>query len=403
MLNVTTLTITQVTTYIKSILEGDKNLERVMLIGEISNLRVNSSGHVYFTLKDKNCAIKAVMFKKYASYLSFAPSDGMLVTVGGSISVYDKDGSYEVMCTDMLKSGSGEISQSLDDIKRQLANEGLFDTEHKKNIPAFPKKIAVLTARGGAAFQDIISVVGRRYPLAELLLYPVPVQGAEAEGKLIAALKDINRACEADVAIIARGGGSAEDLDVFNSVLLAHAIYDSSVPIISAVGHEIDYTICDMVADRRAATPSAAAELAVPDFREIVAALGSYETRITRSLDMCTASYKSRLGYLTGRLMSVSPSARLLHNKNKLKSCTDRISKAIDYTLYRNNDRLIRLSGKLDALSPLKTLSRGYAVVYKHDHAVNSITQISLGDNITVRMHDGSITATAVSGSEDKI
>lgn len=391
------LTVTQVNTYIKSVLEGDRRLSRVMLRGEISNFKSQfSSGHFYFTLKDSESSIRAVMFKKHSSAVQFTPENGMSVVVSGDISVYEKEGQYQIYCTDIMPDGIGSLALAFEQLKQRLSEEGLFNPEHKKAIPQFPKRIAVITSKTGAAIQDIISVLSRRYPVVEVILCPVTVQGAEAPASIVNALGAVNLLNDIDVIILARGGGSYEDLFCFNDEAVARAIYDSKVPVISAIGHETDFTIADFVADLRAPTPSAASELAVPE----LTALQSRLNLLGRQLDVSCAEQLSkasdRMNLVADNLYAVSPLKKLKSRYELMQNTTVRLNFAMVNKLSEKQSQWLYYTSLLDALSPLKVLQRGYAVAYKHDRVIKSLREVHTGDQVTIRTADGKFDATVL-------
>ncbi len=391
------LTVTQVNIYIKSILEGDRNLSRVMVRGEISNFKNHyPSGHFYFTLKDSQSSIRAVMFKTHASAVPFMPENGMSVVVGGEISVYEREGQYQVYCTDMLPEGIGSLALAFEQLKSRLGAEGLFADEHKKALPLLPRRIAVITSKTGAAVQDILSILSRRYPIAEVLLCPVTVQGADAPRSVISALHRVNGLAEIDVIILARGGGSYEDLFCFNDEGIARAIYESTIPVISAIGHETDYTIADFVADLRAPTPSAAAELAVPELAELQNRLLAYHRQLQASCIKQLHQSSERLNVLSAALTAASPVARLKQHQKALRQSTERLNTAMQKRMTAYESRASAYVGLLDALSPLKVLQRGYAVAYKDKSVIKSATAVQTGEKITIRLQDGSFEAKVI-------
>ena len=389
-----TLTVRQLNLYVRSLIEGDSRLSCVLVSGELSNFKNHyGSGHFYFTLKDNDAAIKCVMFRSFASKIKFSPEDGMKVTLKGRVSLYEKDGTYQLYAEEMIPDGVGDIALAFEQIKEKLQNEGLFDTENKRKLPLFPKKIAVVTSETGAAVRDIINILSRRWPVSEIIMCPVAVQGELAVPSMCETLDRIYSLSLADVIIIGRGGGSIEDLWAFNSEILARKIYESPVPVISAVGHETDFTICDFVADLRAPTPSAAAELAVPDMGEVMAKIGQYESSIKSNL---ANSYNISLARFSGIINSY-------YFKNPIDALTERKSQSVDKLSERLKD-LINLknqeaesvfyasAAKLDGLSPLKVLTRGYAAVTDNDGlTVSSTKNLGEGDFLNLRLTDGKI------------
>ena len=383
------ITVTQINRYIGSILKNDRNIQGIMVRGEISNyVKHFRSGHVYFTLKDSESAIKAVMFASAASRLKFAPEDGMAVIVSGSIGVYERDGAYQLYVNDIIPEGAGAQGAALEQLKRKLQKEGIFDTAHKRPIPAMPKKIGAVTSLSGAAVRDIINVLSRRYPLGEVYAVNALVQG---EGAPESVCRGILRAEAAgcDVIIVGRGGGSSEDLSAFNTEKLAYAIYNCKVPVISAVGHETDFTIADLAADLRAPTPSAAAELAAPDISLLYEKIGILERRYEKAALAVLDRSTDRFVALNARLAAQSPENRLKLTGEKLSA----LDKRRDAAFLRYMDRLERQLGekaaRLDSLSPLKVLSRGYSLVYKEDSLLSSSESLSKGDKVKITFGSG--------------
>ena len=383
------ITVTQINRYIGSILKNDRNIQGIMVRGEISNyVKHFRSGHVYFTLKDSDSAIKAVMFASAASRLKFAPEDGMAVIVSGSIGVYERDGAYQLYVNDIIPEGEGAQGAALEQLKRKLQKEGIFDTAHKRPIPAMPKKIGAVTSLSGAAVRDIINVLSRRYPIGEVYAVNALVQG---EGAPESVCRGILRAEAAgcDVIIVGRGGGSSEDLSAFNTEKVAYAIYNCKVPVISAVGHETDFTIADLAADLRAPTPSAAAELAAPDISLLYEKIGILERRYEKAALAVLDRSTDRFIALNARLAAQSPENRLKLTGEKLSV----LDKRRDAAFLRYMDRLERQleekAARLDSLSPLKVLSRGYSLVYKEDSLLSSSESLSKGDKVKITFGSG--------------
>lgn len=391
------ITVSQLNTYVRSLLEGNENLNNVFVTGEISNFSPNArSGHIYMTLKDGNSSVKAVIFSNNASKLKFHLENGMSVIARGRVSLYERDGAYQLYIDDIQPEGIGSLAIAFEQLKNRLSKEGLFDANRKKSIPPFPQKIGVISSPTGAAVQDVINVLSRRFPLAEIIFAGVPVQG-ERTGDIIAhAVSDFNYLKCADVIIIARGGGSAEDLWEFNSETLARAIYNSDIPVISGVGHETDFTICDFAADLRAPTPSAAAELAVPDINELISYLSMLSSKMKKAID-------SKLFFEEMRIDHLSESGYLRKPIDFLDDCEKRVDdlrKSLDTAvraIYENkyNSTFVLLS-KLDALSPLKILSRGYSVIKLSDSVVSSVNQLKVNDSIELIFADGKAVATVI-------
>ena len=385
------ITVKQINLYIKSLLEGDSRLAFVRIRGEISNFKHHfASGHLYFTLKDKDAAIKCIMFKGSASRLKFIPGDSMQVVCTGRVSVYDKDGTYQLYVDDIVLDGQGELAEALEKIKAKLENEGLFDSSRKRKIPAFPKKIAVITSETGAAIKDILSVLERRFPLCDVRIIPALVQGIDAPKSLCDSLDLAYKNSDADLIIIGRGGGSLEDLWCFNDETLARKIAQSPIPVISAVGHETDFTICDFVADLRAPTPSAAAELAVPDKNELLNKILYLKRKLENRLD-ADLNYKIALTEKIQNQQFLRNPINFFIDRplNENSLLIDRMRNKIKLTLSENEKEFARITAKLDALSPLKLLSRGYSVATKEGKAVKSVEDITPNDKISLRLSDG--------------
>ncbi len=396
------LTVRQLNLYVKSLIEGDVRLNDVTVIGEISNFKNHyASGHLYFTLKDKDASIRCVMFKGFAQYIKFQVSDGLQVVLRGKVSLYEKDGQYQFYAQEMHEFGKGDIALEFEQIKEKLSKEGLFDIASKRPIPKFPKRIAVITSDTGAAVQDIINILSRRWPLAEILLCPVAVQGENAVGDMIKTLDKVYALNNCDTIIIGRGGGSIEDLWAFNSELLARKIYESPIPVISAVGHETDFTICDFVADLRAPTPSAAAELAVPDINEI-------SIKITNLKASLKAHILSKLNINKFKLESLSkcnyfknPFNAIIGTKEEtVDNLSDKLLLRFNDIFNRTKTRLTADISKLDALSPLKVLSRGFSVAEHNGKVLSSVNKVEVGDSISLKLTDGSLNCTVNSKGE---
>ena len=392
----TILTVSQINTYVKSIIEQDFNLENIYVSGEISNFTNHyKSGHLYFTLKDESSTIKAVMFRNAASRLKFSPENGMKVLIRCSVSVYERDGIYQLYCDDMIPDGLGELTLAFEQLKAKLDDMGLFRQEHKLPIPETPTRIGVITSPTGAAIQDILTVLERRYPLAQVIFEGVQVQGDSAAGQISAAIDKFNRLNAADVLIIGRGGGSIEDLWAFNEELVAMAIYNSKIPIISAVGHETDFTIADFVSDLRAPTPSAAAELCVPDYREILFTVDKLLDTLEDSIAHTVDGYQLKLMAYGGVIEQHSPRNTVLLYSQLLTACEEKISLTIKNKLDFYNNAISHYASKLEAISPLKVLSRGYGIVEDDNNIpIKSCANIENGDRIRIKLLDGEIRAT---------
>lgn len=388
------LTITQINEYLKNKMDDDGLLSQVAVAGEVSNYKLYPSGHHYFTLKDENAALKCVMFKGNAFRLRFRPENGMKVIALGKISVYPRDGAFQLYCTAMMVDGVGDLHAAFEQLKAKLAAQGLFDPGHKKPIPAYPQTIGIVTSPAGAAVHDMLRILRARYPLVKVRLIPVRVQGAEAPGEIAAAIRYANAHNLADLLIVGRGGGSIEDLWAFNEEVVAHAIYDSQIPIISAVGHEPDVTISDFVADLRAATPSNAAELAVPDMQALYQNLDAMQASMLSSLSRQLKLSRQRLSMLANSKVLQSPEAYLSVRQQSLALLRNRLIAAQSQNIGFNRQRFVGLVSKLDAMSPMKVLLRGYAITAdKEGNLLRSIRQVQPGNEIQVNLSDGTLTA----------
>lgn len=387
------LTVRQLNLYVRSLIEGDARLSNVLVSGELSNFKNHyASGHLYFTLKDREASIRCVMFRSFAERIKFKPLDGLKVVLRGRVSIYEKDGQYQFYAEEMLPEGVGDIALGFEQVKAKLETEGLFDQSTKRPLPKFPKRIAVVTSDTGAAVKDIMNILSRRWSLAEIVLCSVAVQGEQAVPEMLSALDRLYSLSGIDVIIIGRGGGSAEDLWAFNSEQLARKIYESPVPVISAVGHETDFTICDFVADLRAPTPSAAAELAVPDINEISSKLNRYENSLKSFLENKYQFSFARLEALLNAFCMKNPTDFIVGKSyERLDRLTDKLSQAANRTLDSADRSFVSLTARLDALSPLKVLSRGYAAVSKDNGTVSSVTQAQKGDILDVSLTDGTL------------
>ena len=386
-----TLSVTALNLYIRDLLDSQRTLANVGVRGELSNYKIYPSGHHYFTLKDSESSLKCVMFKSSASKLRFRPENGMGVTVWGRVTVYPRDGAYQLYATQIMPEGTGDLQIAFEQLKAKLEGEGLFAPEHKKPLPRFPGRIAIITSSAGAAVHDMIRILGKRWPLAKVLLLPVRVQGAEAPPEIAGAIRYANEFDVADLIITGRGGGSIEDLWAFNDERVARAIYASRLPVISAVGHEPDVTISDYVADRRASTPSNAAEIAVPDCREIEELLSAYELRASQGMRKQLNNLRERLDSCASRRVLLDPMTLVDNRRMELDRSRERLAAAEEKILAGKRQRFVAATAKLDAMSPLKVLTRGYAIT--HDEKGNSIRsaeQLHSGDKITLRLSDGS-------------
>ena len=396
-------TVSQINQYIKSLLDGDRVLGGVMIRGELSNYKVYPSGHHYFSLKDGEGAIRCVMFRREASALRFRPQNGMQVVAFGRVTVFPRDGQYQLYCSQLSPEGVGELHLAFEACKEKLYREGLFDPAHKKPIPRYPARIALITSAAGAAVRDMLRILKARWPMSEIFVLPVRVQGAEAPAEIAAALGWANRYRVADLIITGRGGGSMEDLWCFNDEGVARAIYASEIPVISAVGHEPDVTIADFVADLRAATPSNAAELAVPDQSEVSGGLMQLQRRMQRAMVRQLERAGSRLEQLARRRVLTDPMAPIQDRRLLLDYQRERLSGALRRRLSGERERLAALAAGLDAMSPLKVLGRGYAVARKADGTVvRSAGQVAPGDGLSLRVAEGTIFCRVAEGERSQ-
>lgn len=384
------ITVSQLNFYIKSLLDESPALREIYITGEISNLTDHyRSGHIYLSLKDDKALVRAVMFAGNARHLRFKPEEGMKVIARGRVSVYEATGQYQLYIEDMQPDGIGALNLAYEQLKKKLSAEGLFSDDIKKPIPAYPKRIGVITSPTGAAVQDILNILGRRYPIAEVVFCPVLVQGENAPAQLIDAVERFNKANAADVIIVGRGGGSIEDLWAFNDEKLARTIAKSDIPIISAVGHETDFTICDFVADLRAPTPSAAAELATPNMTELLSYFKSVKDSLPAIMQRRIDFEKQELDNLASSKVLLSPDEFINIRKNELDMLSADMIKAFKVILSENQREFSALSAKLDALSPLSVLSRGYSIVQNKNKVIKSAKELNIGQNITVKLSDG--------------
>ncbi len=375
--------------YVKNILDSNENLNNILISGEISNYKPHYSGHLYMTVKDENASVKAVMFKGNVLKLRFTPENGMKVLILGTISLFPRDGSYQLYINSMQPDGLGALSVAFEQLKKRLSQEGLFSPEYKKKIPEFPRKIGVVTSETGAAIQDIFNVLKRRYPVAEVVVRPAQVQGEGAASDIAKAINEFNEINGADVLIVGRGGGSIEDLWAFNEEIVARAVFNSKIPIISAVGHETDYTICDFTADLRAPTPSAAAELATPDIRELQGQLLGFKQQML-------SLTRSRLDYERNRLSVIEksgalkdPVQKLNENRENLVYLSEKLNSFAADKVNKEKLKFSALAGKLDALSPLGVISRGYALASIDGKIIKSVKDTDKNDIIDVKLSDG--------------
>lgn len=428
------LTVTALTKYINYKFEHDKHLVNVLLEGEISNFKRHSRGHFYFTLKDDNAQISAIMFQTQASKITFEPTDGMKVYVKGRVSVYEQAGSYQIYVTQMRQDGLGDLHIKFERLKKELYELGLFDEARKREIPRFPKAIGVITSPTGAAVHDIINTISRRFPLTKIIVYPALVQGEEAKDSIVKQIKKANDDKLVDVIICGRGGGSLEDLWAFNEKIVAYAIYESKIPIISAVGHEVDFTIADFVADKRAATPTAAAELATPlvenvkadilqtrrmlskimdsyfqaldkrlgnldvsldrvkpDFDRLTVAIDNYKLRMLQSVRMLLANKIISYKGIVNQLKANHPKKIIEHRIEGLLALNKQLNSAIDTNLERVRNQLLLKNQQLEMMSPLKIMDRGYSISYHNNKLLKSVENVKTSDIIMIKLHDGSV------------
>lgn len=389
------LSISQINEYIRTLMDADVLLAGVAVKGEISNYKMYPSGHHYFTLKDEGAALKCVMFKGNAMRLRFRPENGMKVIAMGKISVYPRDGAYQLYCTNMAMDGVGDLYAAFEQLKKKLAAQGLFDPSHKKQIPKYPGTIGIITSSAGAAVHDMLRILRKRYPLTKVRLLPVRVQGTEAPAEIAAAIDYANYHDLADLLIVGRGGGSIEDLWAFNDEGVAHAIFRSRIPVISAVGHEPDVTISDFVADLRAATPSNAAELAVPDQDALRQNLDSVSSVLANLMQRQLKNARKQLTILSQSPSLQSPDQYLLQKRKNLDLLNGRMQAAQNSSIHVHKQRFIAATAKLDAMSPLKVLTRGYAMAQTDDgNLLRSVNQVRLGSNVSLQLSDGTLEAT---------
>ena len=395
-------TVSELNQFIKDLLDNVPPLTDLLLRGEISNYKVYPSGHHYFTLKDSQCAVKCVLFKGSAMKLRFRPENGMQVIASGRISVYPRDGAYQLYCTGLSPDGVGDLSVAYEQLKEKLRLEGLFDEAHKKPLSLYPQRIAIVTSPAGAAVHDMIRILRRRYPIAKVLLLPVRVQGTEAPAEIAGAIRYANRHRLADVLITGRGGGSLEDLWAFNDERVARAIYDSEIPVISAVGHEPDVAISDFVADRRASTPSNAAEIAVPDRMELLRWLDGADSRMARGVTRQLKASQERLDSLAQKRVLTDPTALIADKGMQLDHLQHRLAAAMRAVTDREGGRFAALAASLDALSPLRVLGRGYALAQTESGEIlRSAAQTAAGERIRVRLAQGQLVCDVAETKEE--
>ncbi len=397
------ISITDLNNYIKGIFDRDVTLSDVWIKGEISNFKSHSTGHLYFSLKDEGSVVKAVMFRSAASHLNFLPENGMKIIAHGRVTSFVRDGQYQIYLDSMEPDGVGALYIAYEQLKRKLESMGLFDPARKKPLPKIPSSIGIITSPTGAAIRDMINVAGRRFPYAKIVLYPTLVQGPDAPPQLVEGLKYFNRTRSVDVIIIGRGGGSIEDLWAFNDERVAFAVAESQIPVISAVGHETDFTICDFVADRRAPTPSAAAEIAVPDTNELKNKFNNVIRYEAASIERIINRHRERLTALSASRSLQNPMTMIEDRRMALILATERMTAAENEKLGNAKIRLSGVAGKLEALNPLAVISRGYSAVYTEDaQLVKSVDQLKPGMRVTMKTHGGSADAIIDSVNCDK-
>lgn len=387
-----TITVSQLNAYVKSLIENDRHLMYINVSGEISNFKNHfSSGHWYFTLKDKNASIRCVMFKTQASKVKFAAQDGIAVVLKGRVSLYEKDGQYQFYAEEMHPVGEGDLALAFKQVKEKLESDGLFDKNNKRPLVKYPRRIAVITSDTGAAIKDILNITSSRYPVCEIVMCPVLVQGDMAAQDMIKTLDRVYALDGIDTIIIGRGGGSAEDLHCFNDEALARKIFESPFPVISAVGHETDFTICDFVADVRASTPSHAAELAVPDMRELKGTLNAVTAMLNNRILFRYNYYATQINTLSNRLAPANFERIFRNRQLELDRISDKIVNLTYQNLQNKSSVAASLAARLDALSPLKIMARGFSAVSKNGNLVTGARELKIGDNINLRLADGDI------------
>ena len=398
------LSVSQINEYIRSRMEDDALLSQVAVKGEISNYKLYPSGHHYFTLKDENAALKCVMFKGNAFRLRFRPENGMKVIALGKISVYPRDGAYQLYCTALTVDGVGDLHAAFEQLKAKLAAQGLFAQEHKKSLPKYPVTIGIVTSSAGAAVHDMLRILGKRYPICRVRLFPVRVQGAEAPGEIASAIRYANQYQMADLLIVGRGGGSIEDLWAFNDEKVAYAIYESQIPVISAVGHEPDVTIADYVADLRAATPSNGAELAVPDGETLVQTLDAYAASLESMIQKKLRNAAEKLNSVSSASVLRSPLGYLDRREKDLSFLKTRLAASQNQKIAVESNRFTAYIAQMDAMSPLKVMSRGYSIAKtESDEILRSVRQVHIGDLVSILLQDGAIRASVTEIQEERI
>lgn len=395
--------VTEINEYIKWLIDGEMQLQDIYVVGELSNFKKHTTGHCYFSLKDEKSEIRAIMFSSNARRLNFNPENGLKVIVHARVGVYAQGGSYQLYVDSMQPDGIGSLYLAYEQLKEKLSKEGLFDERYKKPIPRYPKKIGVITSPTGAAIRDIINVTKRRYPCVQLVVFPTLVQGPDAPAELTRAVEYFNLSNDVDTIIIGRGGGSIEDLWAFNDESLARAIFRSKIPVISGVGHEIDYTICDFVADIRAATPSAAAEIATPDIKDINNILNGFNYRVSNAFIGLIGSYRSKLDDLAKSKVFLKPETMLDVPKMRFSTIAEKLESSIKAQYASKKAQFAEINGKLAMLNPMSVISRGYGAVFKNNGSViKSVNDVAEGEEISIKISDGRLNATINSREEEK-
>ena len=385
--------VSEINRYLKNLIAGESPLQNMLVRGEISNFKQYPSGHCYFTLKDKASALKCVMFRSFAQHLRFLPSNGQQVIAGGSLAVYERDGVYQLYAESLVPEGTGDLALAFEQLKEKLSAEGLFDEVHKKPLPRFPKRIGVVTSLAGAVLRDIYHVSSRRWPMVQLVLYPVQVQGEGAAKQIAEAIAFFNRSCPVDTLIVGRGGGSMEDLQAFNEESVVRAVFASKIPVISAVGHETDFTLIDFVSDKRAATPSQAAELAVPDRAELQRYVQLLSSRLRKVMENYREERRDKLWHLMQRPALKEPQKLLAARRQRLDMAVLKLQQNARSALTERQHSLEVAMEKLEILSPVQVLRRGYGLVEQEGHVLTSVKEAKVGSSIKITLKDGSLSA----------
>ncbi len=385
--------VSEINRYLKNLIAGESPLQNMLVRGEISNFKQYPSGHCYFTLKDKASALKCVMFRSFAQHLRFLPSNGQQVIAGGSLAVYERDGVYQLYAESLVPEGTGDLALAFEQLKEKLSAEGLFDEVHKKPLPRFPRRIGVVTSLAGAVLRDIYHVSSRRWPMVQLVLYPVQVQGEGAAKQIAEAIAFFNRSCPVDTLIVGRGGGSMEDLQAFNEESVVRAVFASKIPVISAVGHETDFTLIDFVSDKRAATPSQAAELAVPDRAELQRYVHLLSSRLRKVTENYLKERREKLWHLMQRPALKEPQRLLAARRQRLDMAVLKLQQNAKSALTERQHSLEVAMKKLEILSPVQVLRRGYGLVEQEGHVLTSVKEAKVGSSIKITLKDGSLSA----------